>query len=169
MLAERHDQALDILLAQFRELSVRQPTTVVTPQPLSNSAVSSAVSLVTPPPWEPSLPTPECFTGEPRTCGGCLAQYALIFELQPSSSPSDRSKIAYLITLMSGRALTWATAVWEQQSAKYISLEGLVEEVKKVFDAPFSGTEAAWKLIQLISQRGRGNSISHIQRFHLSS
>eukprot|EP00063_Salmo_salar_P096383 XP_014071218.1 PREDICTED: RNA-directed DNA polymerase homolog [Salmo salar] len=50
---------------------------------------------------------------------------------------------------MSGRALTWATAVWEQQPAICVSLEGFVGEVKKVFDATFSGREAAWKIIQL--------------------
>jgi hypothetical protein len=40
--------------------------------------------------------------------------------------------IAYLTMLMSGRALAWAKAVWEQQSAICLSLEGFVAEVKKV-------------------------------------
>ena len=40
-----------------------------------------------------------------------LAQCALIFELQPSSFPSDHTKISYLITLISERDLTWATAI----------------------------------------------------------
>jgi hypothetical protein len=60
----------------------------------------------------------------------------------------DCPKIAYFNTLMSGRALTWATVVWEQP-AICASLEGFVGEVRKVFDAPFSGREAARKLIQL--------------------
>ena len=51
--------------------------------------------------------------------------------------------------LMSGRALAWDTAVWEQQPTICISLEEFVGEVKKVFDAPFSGREAARKLLQL--------------------
>ncbi|XP_036845748.1 protein LDOC1-like [Oncorhynchus mykiss] len=86
-----------------------------TPQLLIDSAASSAGSSVTPPSREPHLPPLESFNGEPSTCLVFLAQCALIFELQPSYFPSDRSKIAYLITLISGRALTWATAVWEQQ------------------------------------------------------
>ena len=53
-------------------------------------------------------------------------------ELQPFSLPSALSKIAYLLTLMSGRALAWATAVWEQQSAVCFSLEEFVAEVKNV-------------------------------------
>ena len=111
---------------------------MVTPPPLSYSAVSSAAS-----------PLSECFNGEPSTCRAFLAQCALIFELQPSSFPLDRSKIAYLIMLMSGRALTWATTIWVQQPAICASLEGLVGEVRKVFDGQFSGREAARKLIQL--------------------
>jgi hypothetical protein len=55
----------------------------------------------------------------------------------------DHSKIAYLITLMSRRALTWATAVWEKQPAKCVNLEGFVGELKKVFDAQFSRREAS--------------------------
>ena len=133
MLAERHDRALDILLEQFRGLSGRQSTTVVTPQPLGNSAASSAVSSVAPSSREPRLPPLERFNGEQSTCWAFIALCALVFKLQPSSFPSDHSKIAYLITLMSGRALTWATAVWEQQPAICVSLEGFLGEVKKVF------------------------------------
>jgi hypothetical protein len=40
---------------------------------------------------------------------------------------------------MSGRALAWATAVWEQQSAVCFSLEDFVAEVNKVFDSLLSG------------------------------
>jgi hypothetical protein len=50
---------------------------------------------------------------------------------------------------MSRRALTWATAVWEQQPAICVSLEEFVGEVRKVFYAPFSKREAARKLNQL--------------------
>ena len=78
-----------------------------------------------------------------------FAQCSLINELQPSSFSSDHSKIAYLIKWMSGKALIWAMAVWEQQSAVCISLEEFVAEVKKVFDAPLSRREAARKLLQL--------------------
>jgi hypothetical protein len=73
-----------------------------------------------------------------------LSQCSLIFELQPLSFPS---KIAYLITLMSGRALVWAKAVWEQQSAVCFSLEKFMTEMKKVLNYPLSGREAARKLL----------------------
>ena len=94
--AECHHQALDILRDQVRGLPIRQPTTMVTSQPLFNPAGSSAVTLVS--------------RGDSRTCRVFLSQRSLVFELQPSLFP------AYIITLMSWRVLAWATAVWEQQS-----------------------------------------------------
>eukprot|EP00063_Salmo_salar_P026978 XP_014001813.1 PREDICTED: RNA-directed DNA polymerase homolog [Salmo salar] len=56
---------------------------------------------------------------------------SLIIELQPSSFLSDRSKIVYLITLMSGRDLAWATAVSEQQLSVRFSLGEFVAEKDK--------------------------------------
>nr|XP_046210762.1 protein LDOC1-like [Oncorhynchus gorbuscha] len=78
---------------------------------------------------EPRLPPPEHYAGDSGNCRAFLSQCSLIFELQFSSFPSDHSKIAYLIMLMSGRALNWAMVVWEQQSAVCLSLEEFVAEV----------------------------------------
>ena len=50
---------------------------------------------------------------------------------------------------MSRRALAWATELWEQQSTVGLRLEEFVAEVRKVFDSPLSGREAARKLLQL--------------------
>lgn len=97
----------------------------------------------TPASREPRLPPPERYVGDPGTCRAFLSQCSLIFELQPSLFPSDHSRIAYLITLMSGRALSWAMAVWEQQFAIYLCLEDFIAEVRKVFDSPVSRRGAA--------------------------
>jgi hypothetical protein len=47
--------------------------------------------------------------------------------------------IEYIITLMSGRTLSWAIAVWEQQSAICGHLEKFMAEVRKEFESPVSG------------------------------
>jgi hypothetical protein len=122
---ERHDLALDALREQFCGLPTRQPTMTVTSQPLYNSAGSSTVTPVS---REPHLPPPERYNGDYRSCQAFLSQCSLVFELQPHSFPSDHSKIAYINTLMSGRVLAWATAVWDQQSSIFLSLEVLVAE-----------------------------------------
>ncbi|KAK3559696.1 hypothetical protein QTP86_017675, partial [Hemibagrus guttatus] len=85
---------------------------------------------------EPNLPPPQRFSGDPSACDGFLTQCSLTFELQPSSFPSDRAKIAYVITLLSGKALSWAMAVWKAQAPFCSSYTRFVEEFKRVFDHP---------------------------------
>jgi hypothetical protein len=50
---------------------------------------------------------------------------------------------------MSGRALSWVKVVCEQQSVICHHLEDFMAEVRKVFDSPVSGREAARKLLEL--------------------
>ena len=60
---------------------------------------------------EPRLPVPERYEGEPGSCRSFLLTCSLVFELQPSSFPSERSRVVYVITLLSGRACEWGTVV----------------------------------------------------------
>lgn len=135
-LAQRHDQGFKALMEQFRELSHRQHAPSETSHSLSNPPTSGGFVQHTPAPRELCLPPPERYARHPGTCQEFLSQCSLIFELQPSSFSSDRSKIVYLITLMSGRVLSWAMAVWEQESAICYHLEDFMAEVWKVFDSP---------------------------------
>jgi hypothetical protein len=57
------------------------------------------------------------------------------FSYSHLSFSSDRWKIEYVITLMSGRALSWAMAVWEQQSNICRHLGYFMAEVRKLFDS----------------------------------
>ena len=92
-----------------------------TPQSVSYPATSGASPQSTQASREPNLPPPERYAGDPGSCWAFLSVFSHL-ELQPSSFPSDRSRIAYLITLMSGRTPAWAKAVWEQQSTVCLSL-----------------------------------------------
>ncbi|KAK3559268.1 hypothetical protein QTP86_009932 [Hemibagrus guttatus] len=103
---------------------------------------------------EPRLPPPQRFSGDPSACDGFLTQCSLTFELQPSSFPYDRAKIAYVITLLSGKALSWATAVWKAQAPFCSSYARFVEEFKRVFDHPLSGRKASKNLLTLRQKNG---------------
>lgn len=98
---------------------------------------------------EPRLPPPKPFSGNANSCGGFLTQCSLTFELQPSSFPTDRSKIAYIITLLADKALSWASAVWESQDVCCGTYALFVEEFKRVFDHPVSGRESSRQLLTL--------------------
>jgi hypothetical protein len=68
--------------------------------------------------------------------------------VQPLSFTSDRSKIAYLLTLMSGRVLGLGSCGVGTTLCCF-SLEEFVAEVKTFLDYSLSGREAAQELLQL--------------------
>uniref|UniRef100_A0A672FGQ6 Uncharacterized protein n=1 Tax=Salarias fasciatus TaxID=181472 RepID=A0A672FGQ6_SALFA len=107
-----HDKVLGTMFGQVSRLS-EQVAGIA-----EHLAASSAVSAVAPPP----APVP--------------APVSLVFELQPLSYPSDRSRIAYLIGLLSGPARAWGTALWENQSPACRTYQAFTEEMKRNFDHP---------------------------------
>ncbi len=98
---------------------------------------------------EPHLPPPAFYSGEPQLCRSFLAKCSLYISLQPSSFPTEESKVAFIITLLSGRAASWGTTVWEQRLPCCASFRSFSEELKKVFDHAASGREAARLLAEL--------------------
>ena len=78
-----------------------QPTTPPSPGILPQTSV------------EPRLLAPERYEGDPGSFRSFLSTCSLVFELQPSSFLTKCSRVAYVITLLSGRAHEWGTAVWE--------------------------------------------------------
>ena len=81
-------------------------------------------------------------------------QCDLIFELQPRAFSSDRFRIAYIITLLTDKALKWATAVWAKQGSVCSSFKDFQEEMLLVFDQSTTGPDAA-KLLMTIRQDKR--------------
>ncbi|XP_036007772.1 uncharacterized protein LOC118567234 [Fundulus heteroclitus] len=71
----------------------------------SASVTTSRVMTSTLP--EPRLTPPEPFGGNPDQCRAFLTQCEIHFELQPSSYPTDRSKVAFVISLLTGKAKLW--------------------------------------------------------------
>ena len=98
---------------------------------------------------EPNIPTPERYAGALGTCKSFLMQCSLVFEQQPSTYANDRAKICYMIGLLTGSALAWASAVWESQSNLCYSYPEFTEEMKKVFHHPVSGRDATKRLLSL--------------------
>ncbi|KAL0161345.1 hypothetical protein M9458_045070, partial [Cirrhinus mrigala] len=143
-LMAKHSQLLGDVMSSIRQLFDRLPGTS---SPSPSPSLPSCNRLT--PVAEPRLPPPKPFTGDPRSCQGFLTQCSLTFELQPSSFPTDRSKIAYIITLLSDKALSWASAVWESKDACCDSYAAFEEEFKRVFDHPVSGREASKRLLTL--------------------
>uniref|UniRef100_A0A3B3DC44 Retrotransposon gag domain-containing protein n=1 Tax=Oryzias melastigma TaxID=30732 RepID=A0A3B3DC44_ORYME len=86
---------------------------------------------------------PEVFHGDVEACGGFLLQCQLIFQ-QPSSFPSERSKVAYVVSLLTGRA-----AQWGRNSHICSSYQLFSAELREVFDPIKPHQEAAYQLTRL--------------------
>ncbi|KAK7916542.1 hypothetical protein WMY93_012303 [Mugilogobius chulae] len=102
-----------------------------------------------PPQREPHIPTPERYSGDLGACGRFLLQCSLVFDQQPHTYATDKSRIAFVISLLSGKASQWATAAWESNSEIFQSFVAFTNEMRKLFDHPLKGKEAAKRLLAL--------------------
>lgn len=95
------------------------------------------------------LPHPERYDGNMGKCKHFLTQCSIAFLLQPRFYPNDRAKIAYIISLLTGKALAWASPAWNQDVEFCYDLDEFIEEMKKVFDHPVTGREASKGLVTI--------------------
>ena len=98
---------------------------------------------------EPKVPTPEKYEGDLGGYRSFILQCGLIFDLQPYSYATDKARIAFVIELLRGRALEWASAVWERRDTCMTSYQGFTAEMRKLFDHPVRGKDAAKRLFSL--------------------
>lgn len=110
------------------------------PPATTSGSASTPSSVLTPPPnlpiWQPRLPLPEHYVREPGTCHSFLSQFSLAFELQPATFPTDRVRIACIITLLSP-----GTAVWGVSSSVCDSYPVFCAKMTHVCDC----TRHVWK------------------------
>lgn len=130
---------------------------------LTARMTSLAAQLQQPKLQEPRLPTPEPYAGEPGTCRSFLSQCSLVFQLQPGSFPNDRSRVAYVITLLAGRAREWGTALWDAESPVCRDFLNFSAELVKVFDQSVQGREAARRILQ--TRQGRRSAADYAIEF----
>ena len=139
--AARHDQRLEALYDQVQQL-----VQICRPPAVSQPAIPPVHAAPGP---EPRLNAPDRFSGAPGTCRSFLTLCSLTFELQPLTYPTERSRVACMITQLSGRAREWGTAEWEKQSAICSSVSAFSDGLRKVFDHATPGREAARGLLNL--------------------
>nr|CBN81752.1 Pol polyprotein [Dicentrarchus labrax] len=167
----QHEKVLDEIVAAIQDLrcsvaalgskldQVSTPPTAPTTAteaatPSASPAMPHAAS-PPPPPREPHVPTPERYAGDLGACGRFLLQCSLVFQQQPLTYSSDSAQVAFVISLLSGKAAQWATALWEKHSPICDSFQRFSEELRKVFDHPVQGKEAAKRLLNL--RQGSGS------------
>ncbi len=148
---QHHERILTEILQRFNSLYLPQ-------NPLSQGVLE----LPTPPPvflqprpipavplLEPRPRHPERYDGNTRGCRGFITQCSLAFQLQPSSFPTESSRVAYIITLLTWRALEWATALLVHCSPFTSDSEQFLAEMRRVFHHPGGGVGNYQRLLQL--------------------
>lgn len=96
-----------------------------------------------------SVLLPQQFEGDPVQCRGFLNQVEIYFEMLPQAFPTDRSKVGFMISLLSERALAWANPLWETQKPVVLSYPEFVDSFKSVFDVPVCSASAAKCLMSI--------------------
>ncbi len=93
--------------------------------------------------------SPAVYAGDPAGCGGFLLQLSLFIEMQPHKFPTERAKVAFLISLLSDGALTWAKAIWNADTAIINSYEAFITHFKEVFGGATGALTVADQLLRL--------------------
>jgi Retrotransposon gag protein len=66
---------------------------------------------------EPKVALPDKFDGDKRKLRGFLNQLELIFTLNSTKYPTDAIKVAFVGSLLTGRALSWFNPMFEKQAS----------------------------------------------------
>ena len=146
-MADRHERSMGSIQEHFQKLSLSDRGSVPVP--------SSSPLVQTPPASDVRLPPPEYYSGASSSYRPFFVQCSLAFELQSSTFPTERSRVAYILSLLSGRAKDWGTTEWEKQSPICSSVKLFSTELRKIFDHATPGREAARGLFDLTQREIR--------------
>ncbi|KAK3510136.1 hypothetical protein QTP70_026851 [Hemibagrus guttatus] len=119
------------LVAALRQVLTAHPA----PAPPSTTSVNTITTPSTLLCASP-MAKPAPYSGSAEDCNGFLLQCSLVLEMQPHMYPTERSKVAFIITQLSGKALLWAESLWSQNHPTAQSYSGFVDHFKEVFGKP---------------------------------
>ncbi|KAL0152007.1 hypothetical protein M9458_052725 [Cirrhinus mrigala] len=128
-------------LHSLQSTAVATAQTTTTPTPQAAFAPSSVAS--------PRLAYPDKFDGNPARCKGFLLQCSLFVSQQPALYPTEESRIAFVCSLLTGKALDWATAVWDLNRPTFPSFEAFLRRFREVFDTPKESEAAGERILTL--------------------
>lgn len=75
--------------------------------------------------------------------------FFFFFASQEEKFYSDEKKCAFLMSLLSGKAIDWAAAVWETDPLLRTSYDYFVKQLREVFENPAGGNDISTQLLHL--------------------
>lgn len=113
---------------------------------------------------EPRINNPPVYYGEPTMCRPFIIQCEVFFSLQPITYALDSSMVTFVISVLTGQAREWATAVWSEKADFCKEFSLFRAEMLKVFDRSALCKEASRLLAAL--QQGRRSVADFPVEFH---
>ncbi len=89
---------------------------------------------------------PATYTNREEECNGFLLQCSLVLEMQPQVYTTDIAKIAFVISLLTGRALQWAEPIWTQASSVTQPFNNFITHFREVFGIPAGNSSVGEQL-----------------------
>uniref|UniRef100_A0A8C5QX61 DUF4939 domain-containing protein n=1 Tax=Leptobrachium leishanense TaxID=445787 RepID=A0A8C5QX61_9ANUR len=80
------------------------------------------------------MTAPMRFDGTPSECRGFLVHVDIHFNLNLQMFFSDIAKVGFIINHLSGRALTWATPLWEAEKPIIRDYKEFIAELQRTFN-----------------------------------
>ncbi len=111
-------------------------------------------SLPPPTPKTVSFALPDKFDGTAEQCKGFIRQVQVYLDHQGERFESEGKRCAFIMTLLKGRAIDWAAAVWDSDSRLRSSVTYFIQQLPEVFKYPHGGRDVSTQLINLT----QGNS-----------
>uniref|UniRef100_A0A672Z5U3 CCHC-type domain-containing protein n=1 Tax=Sphaeramia orbicularis TaxID=375764 RepID=A0A672Z5U3_9TELE len=126
------------------------PTQPVRMVPAASSMPPPAEPTVSVPPRSsPQLAPPDKFSGQSGDCRTFIFQCDLHFKLFPVIYETEYTKLAFIISHLTGRAAEWATSEWDRGSTACQSAEAFFVALRRVFDHVAPTREAVRRLENL--------------------
>ncbi len=113
------------------------------PLPSTTPSTSSPIVFASP------MARPAPFTGSAEECNGFLLQCTLTIDLHPQMFPTDQSKIAFLITSLTGPALQCAETILNQAGPATQTLSHFLAHFREVFGSSPGDFSVGEQLFQL--------------------
>uniref|UniRef100_A0A670ZTM6 DUF4939 domain-containing protein n=1 Tax=Pseudonaja textilis TaxID=8673 RepID=A0A670ZTM6_PSETE len=79
-----------------------------------------------------SVSMPEKFSGQMDMFPAFLGQCQLFMSLRPENFPTDRSKVGFMISLLTGQAANWATPLLVQDSPLLNDFQGFLQQMRVI-------------------------------------
>ncbi|KAK3525785.1 hypothetical protein QTP70_007545 [Hemibagrus guttatus] len=97
----------------------------------------------------PRLALPDKFDGTADCCQGFLRQCEVFFSHQPGIYHVEETQCAFLMSLLTSRALEWASAVWDADPQIRSSFSYFTGMIREVFEYPAGGNDISLQLMEL--------------------